>query len=420
MKIFFKLNLLILLASAILGFSSCTDSSEDSSDSSGTFAVRLPGGAERAVYTQADAKFYEVRLVQKKSSLTWSKTGEPGNKIEFKKIPVGTYTIHVYAYKSNAKSIIVAENEPVDVDITADKTEEVFIKMIAKDIVEEEDFSDYTAIASWSELCTALSSYTDTVTLKKILFAGGDSSISETLTVRGNVLIQVAEDTKLTRASSFKDNLIKVNSNASLKLGGAGGGMLTIDGNKSNGATGGSMILVTSGALEIANNCTLQNANLSPADPTYNGGGAIYMSSGQLTLSGGFITGNECNKNGGAIYIGAYTTATLSGTEITGNISTITNQSNSTGGGAIYITCGTSNSTTLTMTGGKITGNSAAVNGGGVFVNAGTFNFNGGTISGNTKGNGTTYSGNQVAVGATATFKINGTSKNSLEADTTL
>ncbi len=113
--------------------------------------------------------------------------------------------------------------------------------------------------------------------------------------------------------------------------------------------------------------------------------GAIFLTKGTLTISGGKITGNISNHNAGAINQDNGTFL-MTGGEISGN----TAMSN---GGGIYI-----NRSTFTMTGGKITKNKAVSytyttadgtektqggNGGGINMNRGTFIFKGGEISEN-------------------------------------
>jgi predicted outer membrane repeat protein len=121
---------------------------------------------------------------------------------------------------------------------------------------------------------------------------------------------------------------------------------------------------------------TLTNVTLSNNTATGTNGGAIW-SDGPITISGGAITGNSADDNGGAIYLtGASATLNITGTTITGN-STATA---ATGGGAIYAL----NSPALTISGATIDSNTGKI-GGGLYLTGvtGTSTFTNTSISSN-------------------------------------
>ena len=192
---------------------------------------------------------------------------------------------------------------------------------------------------------------------------------------------------------------------------GKGGGGIYVDSSHSDtteingGSIAGNEAGNNGGGIYNAGTLTLNNCTISKNTATFSGGG-IYSTVGNLTISGGTISGNKAKDsdgNGGGIYFD-YSSGTLAirGTaEIDGN--------SATNGGGIYIASGT-----LNMTGGtigtlaisdtaEIDGNSAT-NGAGVYVNSGTLNMTGGTISKNTAtnyGGGIFSSGNLAISGGT-------------------
>ena len=101
----------------------------------------------------------------------------------------------------------------------------------------------------------------------------------------------------------------------------------------------------------------------------YQGGGIYVYSGGELTLTGGTITGNRADLKegegikygyGGGVEVQSGGTLTMTGGTITGNTAAY--------GGGIYMD-GANNTSyvMLTMTGGSITGNTASIAGGGIY-----------------------------------------------------
>ena len=128
------------------------------------------------------------------------------------------------------------------------------------------------------------------------------------------------------------------------------------------------------GKAEIKDGVTItgfKNGNIGPV-----------VSDGELTMSGGEISGNTAADKGGGVYIAPNRNFTMTGGTISGNIAT-------ENGGGVYIHAAWR---LFTMTGGTIKGNTAD-KGGGVYVNGsynggypirGQFTMLGGTITGNT------------------------------------
>ena len=170
----------------------------------------------------------------------------------------------------------------------------------------------------------------------------------------------------------------------------------------------GGAILMGSGTITISGNAKLTGNTAS------RWGGAICLrkdwnSASTLNMTGGEISGNKANSEGGAVHVvDADCTFNLSGGKITGNTSK--------DGGAIYLN---QEPSVLNMTGGEISGNTATGNGGGVYINrtGSVCNLSEGTISGNQAGGngGGIYqnngqlklSGNPVVTGNTVSGKAN-------------
>ena len=118
-----------------------------------------------------------------------------------------------------------------------------------------------------------------------------------------------------------------------------GTGSITIDGNKAEYPDStGSVFYIDGRTVNINDNTIIQN------NATTNNGGAFYLKSGSLNLTGGTVTENQASLSGGAVYA-----------------------------------CGG----VFNMDGGTITGNMAGTNGGMSIVNGAEFNLNGGSITNN-------------------------------------
>ena len=115
---------------------------------------------------------------------------------------------------------------------------------------------------------------------------------------------------------------------------------------------------------------TIQNCRAQYNSTTGVGGngGAVYINdasgSATLNITGGTISGNYADYNGGAVYLEGGN-VNMSGGTLTGNKALEKNQDDYGNGGGIYLMKGN-----YTMTGGTISGNTANRNGGGVFVSS--------------------------------------------------
>ena len=156
-----------------------------------------------------------------------------------------------------------------------------------------------------------------------------------------------------------------------------------VGGGSDNNPGGG--IYVTNGELNISGGVIAANRGRS--------GGGIFVNSGTLNISGGAVTGNEVIKghedNGGGIYVNSGTLNLSGEGYVTNNYKECDCQpceddmDNKHGGGGIAL----ANSTTMNMSGGYVTGNYSGLAGGGIYAgfwDGGVqFTMSGGTIAGN-------------------------------------
>ena len=155
-----------------------------------------------------------------------------------------------------------------------------------------------------------------------------------------------------------------------------------IVGGGSEGNPGGG-IYVTNGEVNISGGVIAANRG--------NSGGGIFVRSGTLNISGGAVTGNEVihgHDNGGGIFV-ENGTLTMSGGYVTNNYKECdcndceNDVNNLHGGGGITL----ANSSVMEMTGGYVTGNYSGLAGGGIYAGFHghnvEFTMSGGTIAGN-------------------------------------
>jgi hypothetical protein len=116
------------------------------------------------------------------------------------------------------------------------------------------------------------------------------------------------------------------------------------------------------------------------------GGGSLVMSDGAI------LRNNAASSSGGGVYVGNGT-FTMTGGEISGNVTA--NSYSNGGGGGVYIWSGT-----FTMTDGEINGNAAYYGGGGVYIQSGAFIMSNGEINENVA----YYGGGVAAQGGTLTM----------------
>ncbi len=197
------------------------------------------------------------------------------------------------------------------------------------------------------------------------------------------------------RDAEFNDNLVKVSGGGNLTL-----KNIVIDGNK-NGADAGksSLVKVSGGTLTLGEGSVLQNNKLTQNDYPYSGGAVRVEEKGTVNVRGGTIRGNTAVWGGGIYALDG--TVNVESGSITDNHAVKLDSEDPSGGGiatwyqsSVNISGGTiSNNTSegnggglslgvsrvsgdeysvLTMTGGTFEGNVANDSGGGLFVQGGT------------------------------------------------
>ena len=163
------------------------------------------------------------------------------------------------------------------------------------------------------------------------------------------------------------------------------------DPTKTDYGAGGMVFVQSTGKVTIA------GGKLTNAECGY--GAAIRMNAagGEVTMTGGEISGNKSSKSGyGPIYMAAGTKFTMSGGTIKDNVGY---------NGGVF---GMNGAAEVVISGGEITGNEATKNGG-VVYNMGTVAITGGTITGNkVSGTGDGDQGGAVWIGKGSTTTITG------------
>lgn len=156
---------------------------------------------------------------------------------------------------------------------------------------------------------------------------------------------------------------------------------------------GGAVYMIDPNGIATLSGGTIQNCKGTT-------GGAVYMTGGTFTISGGNMTNNTATQNGAAVYLAGTGKVIVNGGTITG-----TEGQNFS---AIYMSGGE-----FTMSGGTIK-NFRGTNSGAVFMEGGTFTMTGGTISNCNGTSSDEVKGSGAIYMSGGTFKISeeGTIKN--------
>ena len=203
----------------------------------------------------------------------------------------------------------------------------------------------------------------DDVTFEKITIDGG----SENDITASRALIAVGDGTNYGTLTLGEGAVLRNNNNTTVN--GAGGAVCAISGdlNVSGGHIIGNTAFSGSAIAVMANSCDVNISNgslISDNDATntaYNGGGAIYISAGIVTMSEGEIKNNTAINCGGAVFLGKGNNSSNASFKIQGG--TITANTAKYGAG-IYA----SYAQLIELSGGNISGNNATSDGGGVYV----------------------------------------------------
>ena len=200
----------------------------------------------------------------------------------------------------------------------------------------------------------------------------GNISDLQTVEIWGYKKIMLKADRAVTLTCPKKDQNdykhLQVQRNASLILKGS----ITLQGADYGGNTQYALFVENGGKAEIKDGVTItgfKNGNIGPV-----------VSDGNLTMSGGEISGNKA-KNGGGVYIhAAWRLFTMTGGTIKGNTADK--------GGGVYVNGSLNGGYPIRgqflMKGGTITGNTAETNGKAVFVYYADFKWESGQITANT------------------------------------
>ncbi len=135
------------------------------------------------------------------------------------------------------------------------------------------------------------------------------------------------------------------------------------------------------------------------ATGTSGSGGAVFNNGGTLTIASSSFAGNSANRAGGAIEAAGASTTTITGTDFTDN-----EAGSAPGNGGAFHISGTGSAT---VTGGTVSGNTASREGGGFWNNTGTMTLSGIAFTGNQALGDSTATG--APVGGGAVFNNGGT-----------
>ena len=171
---------------------------------------------------------------------------------------------------------------------------------------------------------------------------------------------------------------------------------------------GGAVYMIDPNGLATLTGGTIQNCKGTT-------GGAVYMTGGTFTISGGNMVNNTADKNGAAVYLAGTGKVFVNGGSITGS-SDVNQEAIYMSGGEFTMTAGTikdfkgSDSGAVFMQGGTFTmtdgliDNCSGTEAGAIYLLGGTFGISGGTISHCTGA----QNGGAVYLAGTGTLNING------------
>jgi len=230
-------------------------------------------------------------------------------------------------------------------------------------------------VTSWAQLRAATNTPADGDRKEIILLKGSSwTAAGSSIDIRRPIELRAAEAVTITRDAGFTNRFFNLSSGGTdviltLK------GPLTLNGNFISSDE--ALITINSDNVEVImyDGVILQN-NINS---TGFGGGVYVGSSGNLTMHGGTISGNESRSgNGGGVYFSGSGIFKMYGGTISGNIANTSYGGAGYAGGGVYVGAGT-----FDMHGGLITNNEANY-GGGVYVQNGTLTMKEGIISSNT------------------------------------
>jgi hypothetical protein len=232
-------------------------------------------------------------------------------------------------------------------------------------------------VNSWTQLIQAMGGPTDASRAEIIFLTGGTyTATTNEIYVARPIYLRTLNSVTINRGS-WTGPFFNVDSGGTLNLQDNASGMLILNG---GGAPVDSpLILVSGGTLNMHDGVTLQNNH----NDDIVSGGAVRVASGRFNMSGGTITGNTADYNGGGVFVESGSPGNPGFVMSGGTIM----ENTAARGGGVFVA---STSARFTMGDGTIRSNIADDYGGGVFVaSGGIFTKEGGNIFGWTDG--TTY-----------------------------
>ena len=207
----------------------------------------------------------------------------------------------------------------------------------------------------------------------------------KTLTLGGSINVSSSNTLTITDCATTKGKIVRASENTTNALIRMNGGALhtfgvIIDGNQVECLDTSAAALNVDGGTVTMTDSTIKNCyKKNQGTSQYGSGGAIYLhvSASTTTLTNCTIQSNRSRNYGGAIYVGEYTTLTMTGGALK-DIKTLLDDA-TYGGGAIY------NKGTTTLNGVAVTDNTSGGMGGAIYnCSNAALSITGGSISGNT------------------------------------
>ena len=327
------INIAFLALFVLTIFSSCSLLS--AGDDSSSLTITLPASKDRATISCSS---YSVEL--KSSAAQYRQSGIAGSTIKFSNLAIGEYSVLVYGFDSS-NAITAFGN--AEAKVKSHENTEVSIALSK-------------AISTWEQLENYLDANKDMESVE--LFIAGTLSADSKIEIENTVIIKVAQNTKIQRATSYKDPILYVKAGGYLTLYGDSASYLEFDGKNVPALS--PLIQLDNGTGLSMNYCSVQNCTASTNNDSFSGSALCIEGSSSdkasVSLHNCNFKNNSSTDSGAAIYLN-HTTAILNNVTFTKN--------SAVNGGALYL-ADSSASVLLPL---SFSGNSASNCGGAVFIN---------------------------------------------------
>ena len=335
------INIALLALFVLVIFSSCTLLS--AGDDSSSLTITLPASKDRATISCSS---YSVEL--KSSAAQYKQSGLAGSTIKFSNLAVGKYSVLVYGFDSS-NAITAFGN--AEAKVKSHENTEVSIALSK-------------AISTWEQLENYLDANKGMESVE--LFIAGTLSADSEIKIENTVIINAASNTKIQRATSYKDPILYVKAGGYLTLYGDSASYLEFDGKNVPALSPLIQLKIesrdeTNGTGLSMNYCSVQNCTASTSNSSFSGSALCLEGNSSdkrasVSLHNCNFKNNSSAASGAAIYLN-YASATLDNVTFTGN--------SAENGGALYLASSSASAASAL----SFSGNSANDCGGAVFIN---------------------------------------------------